>query len=196
MSSLVFFFTELCGKNTDEWNHNERTHQLEKKTPKIINRSKFFWAPTSWQLQPYYSKPAVNRQPGFRRKDSQSLLPRPALPDIEKCKFPKKNEKILKNLENHKIHQIYQNFPGTAQLTLLEQMNSRLAPWFSFSLNLVGKYGWVKLWRTNWSTREKNHQKLQVGRNSKPAVNRQPGFRREDSESLPPRPDLLDIKNI
>ena len=31
------------------------------------------------------------------------------------------------------------NFPGTAELTLLEHLNSRIAPWFSFSLNFIGK---------------------------------------------------------
>ena len=38
-----------------------------KKAPEIINRSKFFRAPTSCQLQPYV-EPAVNRQPGFRQE--------------------------------------------------------------------------------------------------------------------------------
>ena len=40
---------------------------LNKKTPKIINRSTFFGPPTSCTLQPYV-EPAVNRQPGFRRE--------------------------------------------------------------------------------------------------------------------------------
>ena len=49
----------------------------------------------------------------------------------------------IENFENfQKYHQdidFLENLAGTAQLTLLEQMNSRLAPWFSFSLNLMAK---------------------------------------------------------
>ena len=57
---------------------------------------------------------------------------------MKKC-YLVENENFQKNLGNHENHHIYPNLPGTAQLTLLEQMNSRLAPWFSFSLNLMAK---------------------------------------------------------
>ena len=33
---------------------------------------------------------------------------------------------ISKNLENLENHKIYPNFPGTAELTLLEDLNSRI----------------------------------------------------------------------
>ena len=50
-----------------------------------------------------------------------------------------KKLKISKNLENLENHKIYPNFPGTAELTLLEDLNSRIAPQFSFSLNFIGE---------------------------------------------------------
>jgi len=86
----------------------------KKKAPKITNSSTFSWVPTSWPAQPYYSKPAVNRQPGFRRGDSSSLLPHSCLQGIIlKCHFWKneKFRKILKILKILRFAQISRPLP-------------------------------------------------------------------------------------
>ncbi len=42
-------------------------------------------------------------------------------------------------MKNYKNHQIFEKMAGTAEHTLLEQINSWLAPWFSFLLNLMAE---------------------------------------------------------
>ena len=96
------FSLNFPGKIPMTSSHYERIHQLEEKAPKITNRSNFFSVPTSCQLQPY-SKPAVNRQPGFRRKDSSSLLPCLNLPYMnlkKKTEIFKKSWKSWKSLND------------------------------------------------------------------------------------------------
>ena len=76
MNDLSSFFNKAHRKNRMGMNGGERIRNFrKKKTSKITNKSTFFPAPTSWTAQPY-SKPAVNRQPGFRREDSSSLRAR------------------------------------------------------------------------------------------------------------------------
>ena len=54
---------------------------------------------TSWTAQPY-SKPAVNRQPGFRREDSQSRPPSIIELPLNSSSFFTKKSKILKIFKN------------------------------------------------------------------------------------------------
>ena len=45
----------------------------------------------------------------------------------------------MKISTHHKNHQIFQDFPGPGHFTFIEGMNRRLAPWFSFLLNLMAE---------------------------------------------------------
>ena len=166
-----------------------------KKPPEITNRSKLSWDPTSCPMQPY-SKPAVNRQPGFRREDSQSLLPRPDLPGFGiKMKFHKKwnFRKIWEITKKHKTYWIFQNFSGPGHFTFLEEMNSRIAHQFAFLLNLVGKIQMIETVKNELNNSKKKAPEIINSSTffwvptswtaqpySKPVVNRQPGFCRED----------------
>ena len=55
--------------------------------------------------------------------------------NLTKTKTIEKQQKM----KNHQTNSIFQNFPGPGHFTFIEKMNSRIDPWFSFSLNLVAK---------------------------------------------------------
>ena len=126
------------------------------KAPKIINSSTFFWVPTSWTAQPN-SKPAVNRQPGFRREDSSSLLPHPNLQWIMLEWIFEKNQKNRKILKILKITK-FTKFPGNSPA--IERMNSRIAPYFSFLLNFVGKLQMLKTIKNELDNSKKKAPKI------------------------------------
>ena len=69
-------------------------------------------------------KPSTRFPPGGLVEPTSPLS---SSSDHIKMSFLKKIKKI-ENLENHEKPKIYPNFPTTALVTSLEQMNSRIAP--------------------------------------------------------------------
>ena len=107
--------------------------------------------------------------------------------------------KISENLENRENHKIYPNFPGTAELTLLKHFNSQIAPWFSFSLNFIGKLQMDETVKNERNTLNKKTPEI-INRSTffgpptsctlqpywQRAVNREPGYRSGNSKGRSP----------
>ena len=130
-------------------------HYFEKKTSKITQSQHFF----GFQLARTAPVLEAGGKPSTRFPPEGLVeLPCLLLSILSSSNeiFPEKSKISKKNRKNQTFSKFWRNLPLTFDMTLLEQMNNRIAPWFSFSMNFSGKILTALLVMNEFITLKKN----------------------------------------
>ena len=152
-------FHKLWPKNTRSLPRNERMNYFEKKHQKLEIAQHFFgfqlagaapvllFRATGVSSTSHHSKQAVNRQPGFRLKDSQSLLGTRKI-------YRHSNSIFLKNRKNENRKISY--FRDFVENCRYQQIQNWGHPQEAFDVSFMGKFAIALLVMNDCITSNKN----------------------------------------